>query len=477
MTETKEILQKIAALRMRLTEVPNQAVAPYSPAIHNERCGDAATLTLEQKVTIGAWQNTMLDGALRQIGGDADAAPLLPPKLTARGARVLTRGRELLLQLREMLEDPLLRADDHDPLTGLHAEIATMLDVLLRTVQAFPPSASAQLRLCEGLEATERVIEERLKVLHAALTHRRREIGQVDALADFFAALAAGHTVDTRIVLALAQEIMAEARNRLPLRFLGAKPQAAGRLVAAHCITVAQVMARLLLDDVEWKDRLEEALLAALLHDVGMVRVPTDILLHPGPLADEQRRLVERHCPVGAHMVSRIMPGGGIFTEAAADHHERLDGTGYPAGKRDPQLSSFVRLLSVCDAYAALAAPRPHRPARDTRTALTDTLLMADQGALDKAAAERLLSLSFYPVGSVVELSDGAAGYVIATHPGRLGIDNPGKPILSLFTGPGGEALAAPRVVDLLQDGRSIVRSLPMSERRGLLLGKYPELI
>ena len=213
MTETKEILKKIAALRMRLTEVQAQALAARAPSFHSQREDGTATALLEEKVTIGAWQNTIVDGALRQIGGDADSPPLLPPKLTARGARVLTRGRELLQQLRDMLEDPLLRADDHDPLTLLHAEIASMLDVLLRTVQAFPPSASAQLRLCEGLEAAERLIEERLGVLNAALTHRRREVGRLDGVADTFAGLASGQAVNPQTILAAAGEIIAESRE------------------------------------------------------------------------------------------------------------------------------------------------------------------------------------------------------------------------------------------------------------------------
>ncbi len=115
--------------------------------------------------------------------------------------------------------------------------------------------------------------------------------------------------------------------------------------------------------------------------------------------------------------------------------------------------------------------------AHDTRTALTDTLQMADQGILDRTQAERLLELSFYPVGSVVELSDGATGYVFATQSGRMGIDKPAKPMVSLLTGPGGQAQVYPQVVDLVQDGRTIVGSSPLAERRKLLLDKYPELI
>ncbi len=376
-----------------------------------------------------------------------------------------------------MLEDPLLRSDEQDPLTLLHVETASMLDVLLRTVQAFPPSASAQLRLCEGLEAAQRVVEERMIVLNAALTQRRRETGRLDALADTFRKLGAGQNINPQPILTLARDIAREAGLRLPLRFLAASAEDPARFVAAHSITVAQVMVRLLADDPEWKDRLEEALFATLLHDIGMVRVPASILAHPGPLTDEQRRLVERHPNVGAHMISRIMPGGGIFVEGATDHHERIDGTGYPAGRRDAQLSPFSRILAVCDIYAALAVRRPYRLAQDTRTALTDTLLLADQGALDRNRAERLLGLSFYPVGSVVELNDGAAGCVVATPTGRLGIDNPTKPILSLLTGPGGQTLVMPCVINLLEDGRSIVRTLPMEERRKLLLHKYPEMI
>jgi HD-GYP domain-containing protein (c-di-GMP phosphodiesterase class II) len=478
MTDTKEILKKIAALRVRLDQARNQPAAGAPPLSSPEEPQQRnAAADLDAKVRAGAWHNALIDTTLRQISGEASTAPPMPPRLTARGARILKRGRELLGQLRDMLEDPLLRADEHDPLTVLHVEISSMLDVLLRTVQAFPPSASAQLRLCQGLEAAQRLIEERMIVLNAGLTHRRGESARLDSLADIFRNLAAGHMINPQQLSAMAEEIAREARTNQPLRFVSASAEDPARFVAAHSITVAHVMGRVLQEDPEWQDRLEEALFAALLHDVGMVRVPAAILANPGPLTDEQRRLVERHPNVGAHIISRILPGGGISVEGATDHHERTDGTGYPSGRRDEQLSTFSRILSVCDVYAALAAARPYRPAQDTRTALTDTLLLADQGALDRTHAERLLGLSFYPAGSVVELSDGSAAFVIAAHPGRLGIDNPGKPILSLLTGPAGQVLVMPQVVNLLEDRRSIVRSLPSAERRSLFLGKYPELI
>jgi hypothetical protein len=131
----------------------------------------------------------------------------------------------------------------------------------------------------------------------------------------------------------------------------------------------------------------------------------------------------------------------------------------------------------VCDAYAALAAPRPHRPAREPRAAMTDTLLLAEQGALDRHQAERLLHLSFYPPGTVVELADGAVGVVVAGPRGEHPATAPARPVVALLLDEQGRPLAAPEWVDLSAgEGRSIVHTLSAVERRDLLGRRYPEL-
>src|SRR5205823_12838857 len=132
--------------------------------------------------------------------------------------------------------------------------------------------------------------------------------------------------------------------------------------------------------------------------------------------------------------VTRLLPGAAWLADATAGHHEHLDGTGYPNGVRELLLAPLTRLMAVCDVYAALCTPRPHRPARDPRTALTDTLLMAEKGFLDRFHAERLLQLSFYPIGSVVELAEGAVGVVVATHQGRRDLNLPARPVVQLIT-------------------------------------------
>jgi hypothetical protein len=122
---------------------------------------------------------------------------------------------------------------------------------------------------------------------------------------------------------------------------------------------------------------------------------------------------------------------------------------------------------------------RLYRPARETRTALTDTLLLAEQGKLDRQYAERLLLLSFYPVGSAVELADGTVGVVVATPGGRRdSLLNPARPVVTLLLDPEGHPLPAPRHLDLAHsDDHSIVRSLTPEERRELLGARFPEWV
>src|SRR5207244_3326942 len=118
--------------------------------------------------------------------------------------------------------------------------------------------------------------------------------------------------------------------------------------------------------------------LAALVHDVGLLELPPDVLASRKMFNDGQRRTLERHAWSGAELVTRQLPSTRGLSEAIAGHHERLDGTGYPAGLKNGQIGPTARLLAVADVYAAMCCPRPHRAALDPRTALTDTLMLGE---------------------------------------------------------------------------------------------------
>jgi len=470
MSDTRVLLAKIAALRQRLEQAHGRAEEPGGDRVH----------LLEQRVSDGAVHDTLLDGSFRQLTlAPASDAPARPTRLTGRARRLLEVGHGLLGKLRSLAE--LFDAEAReDPLAGRFRETVAIADTALRAVQGYPDAPSVQLRLCEGLEGTLNVVAERVAALRSAVERRGRDSERVEGLTDRLMALAAGKRPDLAPFVKLAEAILAEAEEGAPLRFFEAgAPDATwlARTIACHGLTVAQVIARLGKHDPDVRGLPVESVLAALVHDVGMLRVPVEVYAHGGPLGEAHRRLVEGHTRTGAEMVAKLLPDGSWLSEAVLSHHERHDGTGYPSGLRESQVSPLVRLLAVCDVYAAMCVARPHRPAREPRTALTDTLLMAEKGALDRASAERLLHLSFYPVGSVVELADGAVGVVVATHAGGRDRNAPARPVLALLVDAQGDALPEVQPLDLACcEERSIVRVLPAAERRRLLGKRYPAL-
>jgi hypothetical protein len=493
MSDTQLLLRKITALRQRLEQAQGlvREAGAAVAGLNGEDGGGGQLALLRAHVAEGGEHNALLHGAVRQVAaavGSTEEGPPLPAHLTARARRLLERGRDLLGQLRGLADffgEAAEEGDDNrrsrpedEPLARFYRDTALMAETALRTVLGFPDAASAQLRLCEGLEGFLGVIAQRLARLTAMVADRRREAERIATLADLLSGLFARQRLDVQPFVALGEELLAEASQGAALRFLYEPPTEPARFVACHSLTVAHVAARVVGHDPEWRGRPLEPVLAALVHDVGMLAVPAVLLSQPGPLDDEQRRQVETHVREGAVLAARLLTSGSWLADVTAAHHERLDGTGYPDGRRELQVPSLARLLAVCDVYAALAAPRPHRPARATRTALTDTLLLAEQGALDRTCAERLLHLSFYPVGSAVELADGAVGLVVATPSRELNLQAPARPVVAVLTDGRGRALPVPQHLDLAQcEGRSIVRTLSPAERRDVLGARYPELV
>jgi polar amino acid transport system substrate-binding protein len=99
---------------------------------------------------------------------------------------------------------------------------------------------------------------------------------------------------------------------------------------------------------------------AALACNVGMVSVPQELLAWPGPLVEEQQRLVRQHCVQSADAI-RSLPFLAAARGDILSHHERFDGKGYPEGLRGPQIPFGARIIPVVETYEALTSARPYR--------------------------------------------------------------------------------------------------------------------
>lgn len=141
-------------------------------------------------------------------------------------------------------------------------------------------------------------------------------------------------------------------------------------LTAVHAINVS-VLTMALGEHLGLPDRDVHALgLAALLHDLGMARLPREIVTKPGPLTDDERRVIQRHPVEGARLILMSDRQLDIAAVVAYEHHMSASGGGYPAFRFPRQCHFASRLVRVCDVYSALCTARPHRAAWATGDAL-----------------------------------------------------------------------------------------------------------
>jgi len=110
-------------------------------------------------------------------------------------------------------------------------------------------------------------------------------------------------------------------------------------------------------------EELDQIAQAAELHDVGKMAIPDAILKKPGPLDEAEHALIRRHPELGTRLLSALGAVPETSLQLVRDHHERLDGSGYPRGIDEEQLAVETRILTVCDVYDALISPRVYRPA------------------------------------------------------------------------------------------------------------------
>lgn len=163
---------------------------------------------------------------------------------------------------------------------------------------------------------------------------------------------------------------------------------------------------------------LENLGICGLMHDIGKMKVPPEILNKPGRLTPEEFEEMARHTTYARQMLlgrSDIYPGA---VDVAWSHHERLDGKGYPRGVDSTKLSLFTRIVTVVDAYDAMTSDRCYKAGISSLEALK--ILHNNSGTqFDPELVRKFVAMiGLYPPGYLLEMSNGEVGIILSADPG-----------------------------------------------------------
>lgn len=192
------------------------------------------------------------------------------------------------------------------------------------------------------------------------------------------------------------------------------------------------------------RDEIRVLGLGALLHDIGKTRISSALIQKPGRLTDEEFREVQKHTEIGFKILKDEPNIPLISAHCALQHHERLNGSGYPRGLKGPETHEFAKWIAITDSYDAMTTHRVYKPAMLPHQAVE--VMYAGSGTLyeQKFLAMFRDRVAIYPPGMTVQLSTGETGVVSKIHS-----DVPHRPVVRVLSSAAGEELRQPYEIDL----------------------------
>jgi HD-GYP domain-containing protein (c-di-GMP phosphodiesterase class II) len=202
--------------------------------------------------------------------------------------------------------------------------------------------------------------------------------------------------------------------------------------------------------------RLIELGTAALLHEIGMIKLPPQVYLSKRSLTPPERKAILTH-PILSFNMLKSFNFPLVICLAALEHHERENGSGYPQKLTGEKISQYAKIIAVACSYEALSTKRPHKEAKDGHIGMVELLRNEGKQYDDAAVRALVFSLSIYPIGLYVLLSSGKKGQVVDVNP-----ENPRFPVVQVFgeLTPDGKN----KTLETSPDGLSIVRPLTRDE-------------
>lgn len=208
-------------------------------------------------------------------------------------------------------------------------------------------------------------------------------------------------------------QILSEMRGRSSLLNLLSHIQVKDNYVFTHSLNVSLYTLTIAIKMRYSEKRLYEIGLGALLHDIGKMLIPPEVLHKPGKLTDEEFELIKKHPEYGYEILKQQHDLSLLISNCAFQHHEKLDGSGYPRGVKAEDIHHYAKVIAVADVFDALTTHRSYRDAMLPHEAM-EIIFAGCHTHFDAEVVEAFRrSVALYPIGVTVHLSTGETAVVV----------------------------------------------------------------
>lgn len=266
------------------------------------------------------------------------------------------------------------------------------------------------------------------------------------AIFNMFKDVRLGKAVDQEIARQVSEDISNSVLRNSNVFVSLARLKTADDYSYMHSVAVCALMVALAKQLGMTEEECKSAGFAGLMHDLGKMDIPLDILNKPGKLTDEEFDIVKQHPLQGFNRLKEAGLTDPHVLDVCLHHHEKLDGTGYPYGLKEENLSVLARMGAICDIYDAVTSNRPYKAGWDPAESLKKMSTWT-KGHLDPHLFQAFVkSIGIYPVGSLVLLSNKKLAIVIDQSPSSLL-----KPVVKTIFSVTAEQKVIPDIIDLSQ--------------------------
>lgn len=286
-----------------------------------------------------------------------------------------------------------------------HVWIDTTKGLDITTQESTPPSEVVEKKPAIESTPPQTSFEDEVSIARKTLERAREETLQM------FQDARMGQTISSADVAPLVEEISASV-TRNPAAMLSlTRMKSIDEYTYMHSVAVCALMVALG-KQINYQGDLQALGQAGLLHDIGKMAIPDEVLNKPGKLSDDEFALMKSHPAEGWKMLKQADDIEAVTLDVCLHHHERIDGKGYPESFTENNISIEARMGAICDVYDAITSARCYKPAWDPADAIK-AMAEWQPGQFDESLFKSFVkTVGIYPAGTLLKLKSGRLAIV-----------------------------------------------------------------